>query len=250
MNHGAGAAGFPSRNRAALALIFFMHILALFAWVQQRPERLPDVPRVVSFLLRPIAPQPDAAPVRPKPAASPMLASPGQRRPVTPAAADSAGGPLPAQAPVQVAPAAPASPAAAADPASRLEDLHTAPTVQDAIREQKAADGGFAAGLSRQQAGRIDRALRKGKSGVPDEPDTPMGRMRRGLEQAYKDRSTAVFEDSYTSPDGVVIYRKRIGNTSICRRSGSVSPLGMRGMVMGNEAGDVPCPKGVQWKAD
>jgi hypothetical protein len=249
MSYGAGAAGFPSRNRAALALIFFMHMLALFAWLQQRPERLPDVPRVVSFFLRPIAPRPEAAPVRPKPAASPKPASSGRERYV-PAAADAVDGPLPAQAPVQSAPAAPASPAGAAEPAPRLEDLHAAPTVQDAIRDQKAADGGFAAGLSRQQAGRIDRALRNGKSGVPDQPDTPMGRMRRGLEQAYNDRSTAVYEDSYTSPDGVVIYRKRIGNRSICRRSGSVSPLGMRGMVMGNEAGDVPCPKGVQWKSD
>lgn len=123
-------------------------------------------------------------------------------------------------------------------------------SVQDAIRDQKEADGGFALGLSKRQAGRIDRALRKGKSGIPDEPDTPMGRFRRGLEAAHIDRSTAVIEDSYTSPDGVIIYRKRIGKMSICRRSGSVGPLGMRGMVMGNEAGDVPCPKGVQWKSD
>jgi pyruvate/2-oxoglutarate dehydrogenase complex dihydrolipoamide acyltransferase (E2) component len=250
MSYGAGAAGFPSRNRAALALIFFMHILALFAWVRQRPERLPDVPRVVSFFLRPIAPRPDAAPVRPKPAEPPIPVSPG-RLPPLPRAADALVGPQPVQPAAQAAPAAPpASPPETADPAPRLEDLHAAPTVQDAIREQKAAEGGFAAGLSRRQAGRIDRALRNGKSGVPDEPDTPMGRMRRGLEQAYNDRSTAVFEDSYTAPDGVIIYRKRIGNKSICRRSGSVSPLGMRGMVMGNEAGDVPCPKGVQWKAD
>ena len=122
--------------------------------------------------------------------------------------------------------------------------------MKQAIRDQAVADGGFAASLSRRQAGRIDRELRKGRSGVPDEPDTPMGRFRRGLEQAHVDRSWSVREDSYTSPDGTVIYRKRIGKATICRRSGNVSPLGMRGVLFGNEAGDVPCPAGVQWKSD
>jgi hypothetical protein len=132
----------------------------------------------------------------------------------------------------------------------KLEDARPSMSVQDAIREQKEAGDGFAVGLAKRQAGRIDRVLRKGKSGVPDEPDTPMGRFQRGLAQAYNDRSTAVIIDSYTAPDGAVIYRTRIGKMSICRISGSVSPLGMRGMRMGNEAGDVPCPKGVQWKSD
>jgi hypothetical protein len=123
--------------------------------------------------------------------------------------------------------------------------------VQDAIREQQQADGGLGLNLSKRQAGRIDRELRKGKSGVPDEPDTPMGRFRRGLEAAHIDRSTAVYEDSYTSPDGTVIYRKRIGKGSICRRSGNINPLGMNGMAMGNQVKDnVPCPSGVDWKKD
>jgi hypothetical protein len=121
--------------------------------------------------------------------------------------------------------------------------------VQDAIREQKDAEGGFGLNLSKRQAGRIDRELRKGKSGVPDEPDTPMGRFRRGLEQAHVDRSWSVREDSYTSPDGTIIYRKRIGKGSICRRGGNVSPLGMNSMAMAGEAAnDIPCPKGVDWK--
>jgi hypothetical protein len=61
---------------------------------------------------------------------------------------------------------------------------------------------------------------------------------------AAVDRSMSVCEDSYTAPDGVIISRKRIGNATICRRSGNVTPLGMRGMVMGSEAGDIECPKG------
>jgi hypothetical protein len=251
MLQGAGAAAVLPRNRAALALIFGMHMLALFAWVRQRPMpvAVPNLPRVVSILLRPAAPQPRPAPEEP---ATPVLPQP--RRPSLPPKAGFPSGPTapsrpapsePAAAPVTPVPA-PAAPAAT----SGLEDARAPASVQDAIREQKQAEGGFGLNLSRRQAGRIDRELRKGKSGVPDEPDTPMGRFRRGLERAHIDPSNAVYEDSYTSPDGTITYRKRIGNATICRRSGSISPLGMRGMIMGNEAGDLPCPRGVQWKKD
>jgi hypothetical protein len=245
MNHGAGAAGFPSRNRAALALIFGMHILVLFAWMRQRPVRLPEAPHVVTFLLRP-------APPRQPQAFEPARAAAPSARPALPPTYDIFGGPPgPVATPAPSAAAPPAAPPADAFPsATGLDEAISPITAQDAIREQQQAEGGFGLGLSKRQAGRIDRELRKGKSGVPDEPDTPMGRFRRGLEAAHIDRSRTVIEDSYTAPDGVVIYRRRIGKMEICRRSGSVSPLGMRGMVMGNEAGDVPCPRGVQWKQD
>ena len=86
---------------------------------------------------------------------------------------------------------------------------------------------------------------------MPDEPDTPMGRFRRGLEAAHVDRSKSVHFDTYTSPDGTIIYRKRIGNGTICRRGGNISPLGMGRMAMGNEVADnIPCPSGVEWKQD
>jgi hypothetical protein len=149
----------------------------------------------------------------------------------------------PASVPEAAAPAAPAA-------GPGLDEARAPADVRQAIREQREAEGGFALGLSKHQAGRIDRELRKGKSGVPEEPDTPIGRLRRGLEAAHIDRSMSVQEDSYTSPDGVIIYRKRIGNATVCRRSGSINPLGMRGMLFANEAGDAPCPKGVQWKKD
>jgi hypothetical protein len=194
----------------------------------------------VTFLLRPALPrQPQA--LEPARAAAPSA------RPALPPTYDIFGGPPgPLATPARPAEAPPAASASAAG----LDEAIPPATVQDAIREQQQAEGGFGLGLSKRQAGRIDRELRKGKSGVPDEPDTPMGRFRRGLEAAHIDRSMSVREDSYTAPDGVVIYRRRIGKMEICRRSGSVSPLGMRGMVMGNEAGDVPCPRGVPWKQD
>jgi hypothetical protein len=255
MHYGAGAAELPSRNRTALALIFGMHILALLAWMQQRPVRLPDTPHVVSILLRPSVPQARPAPARPP---EPGYPQPRQRQ--LPPAMDFFGfGPARPSAPAPSKPAEPEPAATTAPPtapalppsSSPLDDARAPMSVQDAIREQKEAEGGFGLNLAKRQAGRIDRELRKGKSGVPDEPDTPMGRFRRGLEQAHVDRSLSVREDSYTSPDGTIIYRKRIGKGSICRRGGSVSPLGMNSMAMGGEAkNDIPCPKGVDWKTD
>jgi hypothetical protein len=240
MGSGAGAAGFPFRNRAALALICGMHMLALLAWMQQRQQRFaaPEGPQAVSILLQP---RRDAAPVAPRPAPPPPVRPPATKPRLLPAAPPA----VPAPAPLPEAPA-PAAPVAVPG----LDDARPPVDVRQAIREQQESEGGFALGLSKRQAGRIDRELRKGKSGVPDEPDTPMGRFRRGLEAAHIERSTSVQEDSYTSPDGVIIYRTRIGNKAVCRRSGSINPLGMRGMLFANEAGDVPCPKGVQWKKD
>jgi hypothetical protein len=255
MQYSAGAARVLPRNRAALALILGMHMLALLLFMQQqRPLPLPEAPHVVSILLRPSMPR-----ARPKPAEPAAPAYPQPRRNALPPDVDFPIRPLlPTPAPAKSAPPdaatastpapAPAIPAAAAAPA--LEDARAPTTVQDAIREQKEADGGFGLSLSKRQAGRYDRELRKGKSGIPEEPDTPMGRSRRGLEAAHIDRSTSVHEDSYTSPDGTIIYRKRIGNMTICRRSGNISPLGMGRMLMGGEAGDVTCPKGVTWKED
>jgi hypothetical protein len=247
MSYGAGAAGFSPRNRAALALIFGMHILALLAWMQQRPVRLPEAPHVVSILLRPPAP--------PQREPEPPRAAPPSPRPMLPPTFDVFGGPPPS--PAKPAPETPAEVPAEAPapsppaPAPGLDGARAPTTVQDAIREQKEAGGGFGLNLSKRQAGRIDRELRGGKSGVPDEPDTPMGRFRRGLEAAHVDRSKSVHFDTYTSPDGTIIYRKRIGKGASCRRGGNISPLGMRYMVMGNEAGDdVPCPSGVEWKKD
>ena len=254
MHYGAGAAGFPPRNRAALALIFFMHMVMVLACMRHRPAPMPEPPEVVTYLLRTV---PALAPSTPSKPDAPS--GPGYPRPRAghlPPIADFFGSPLPppakseapadtsaAPAPVSTAPTAPAVP--------RLEDAQAPTTVQDALREQKEADGGFALGLSKRQAGRIDRVLRNGKSGVPDEPDTPTGRFRRGLEAAHVDRSKSVHVDTYTSPDGTVIYRKRIGNGSICRRGGNISPLGMGRMAMGNEVADnIPCPSGVEWKKD
>jgi hypothetical protein len=255
MSHGAGAAGFSPRNRLALALVFFMHLLVLPAWMRHRPAPVPETPAIETYLLRTVPSLPPSKRLQPD-----ARSEPGHPRPPRghlPPIAGFFGAPSPPPAKSEAAPAdvstapaaAPATPAAPAVP--NLEDARAPISVQDAIREQKAADGGFAMGLSKRQAGRIDRELRNGTSGVPDQPDTPMGRFRRGLEAAHVDRSKSVHFDTYTSPDGTVIYRKRIGNGSICRRGGNIGPLGAGLMAMGNEVADnIPCPSGVAWKKD
>ena len=223
MVYGAGAAGLPPRNRAALALIFFMHAVMLLAWTRLRPAPMPETPQVVTFLLRTLSAPPPSTPAKPE-----APSEPGYPRPRAghlPPIADFFGGPLPPPAKSEAPADTPADPAPvaavpAAPTAPRLEDAHAPATAQDAIREQRQADGGFALGLAKRQAGRIDR-------------------------------SKSVHVDTYTSPDGTVIYRKRIGNGSICRRGGNIGPLGAGLMAMGNEVADnIPCPSGVDWKKD
>jgi hypothetical protein len=254
----AGAAVIEARPRPApgaplaLAASLGLHLLAALLWVQQQRPPVPELPRTISIRLQP--PAPASARVREEPPAPRVPPRPREPAPRPAAALAPASAPaLPVAAPPQAPAAQPddqPDTALSANSTPSLDEARAPADVGQAIRDQAAADGGFAAGLSKRQAGRIDRELRNGKSGVPDEPDTPMGRFRRGLERAHIDRSKSVIEDSYTAPDGVIIYRKRIGNATICRRSGSVSPLGMGRMLFGNEAGDIECPRGVQWKRD
>jgi hypothetical protein len=259
----AGAGVIEARSRPApgtplaLAVSLALHLLAALLWVQQQRLQqwlpIPQAPRTISIRLQPPAP-PRVREQSPPPAPRPHESAPrpAARAPASTSAPTSAPT-LPAASQAEAPAAQPddhrnAAPAATSAPT--LDEARAPADVRQAIRDQAAADGGFAVGLSKRQAGRIDRELRHEKSGVPDEPDTPMGRFRRGLERAHVDRSMSVHEDSYTAPDGVIIYRKRIGKATICRRSGSVSPLGMRGMLFGSEAGDIECPKGVTWKQD
>jgi hypothetical protein len=115
-------------------------------------------------------------------------------------------------------------------------------------------------GKARRDAIAVDRELRKGKSGVPEEANTPWARFQRAAEGAYKDRSLTVTSESYTTPDGQVIYRFRRGGKYFCRSSGGVPPK-IGGAVGGGEvlfdaqggegrAGQVRCPGQAEWKRD
>ncbi len=113
-------------------------------------------------------------------------------------------------------------------------------------------------GRARREAGAIDRELRKGKSGVPAVADTPWGRFTRALEAAHIDTSRTLVSDTYTAPDGAIIYRFRQGGRVLCRISGGVKPgignaIGPSAFdVQGGNgtAGLVSCPSNATWKRD
>ncbi len=231
MHFGAAPARDVSRDRLALGCTCGLHLLAALLWMQQRPTApAPDPARQRAFLVELVTP---AVPA-PLPAPPPATPAPGRR--VAPAAAAR---PVPARPPT---PQAEAEPAPAPPPAGNPSD-EPAP----AADTPASIEPGFTLGLARKQAGRIDRELRKGKPGVPAEADTPWGRFQRGVERAYVDRSMTLLIDTYTAPDGVIIYRFRQGNSVRCTRSGSVGVL-PSSMGEAGTAGSVNCPKGVSWK--
>ena len=265
-----------ARRRGVLAFTCAVHVLALFLWTQER-RQLPVRPRqAVTILL-----QTDRGQAARPPADAAMLPLPAPSMPAAPAITVPSPEPEPVrrddddqtttarptertsehisrqEPPVAAAPAA-APPASASAPASNpIDTAQAVGPATDARTAASSAQGGFAVGLARQQAGRIDRELRKGKPGVPAEADTPAARFQRGVESAYIDRSLTLQSDTYTSPDGVVIYRFRQGNRYRCRRAGGVGmPLaGMPGtgsITAGGAgaAGATDCPKGVVWNQD
>jgi hypothetical protein len=97
-------------------------------------------------------------------------------------------------------------------------------------------------------AGRIDRELRKGSSPISAEPERKWERFAEAFAAARTSGDRTVTLDSYTSPDGVIIYRTTIGGKSSCYRSGSVG-----GLVTGfgnadlHGASIMECPRGLSW---
>jgi hypothetical protein len=272
MRHGAHTlpnARFDARRRGVLAVTCAVHLLALFLWTQERRVLPVRPPRAVTILLQTERAQPARPPLDadvhllPEPSlpAPPSIAAPAlQPEPVHRADDDDIRHATRrgqhADVPADAAPAAaPSTPdALAPNPIDTAQPV--APNM-DARAGARPAQGGFVAGLAKQQAGRIDRELRKGKPGVPTEADTPAARFQRGVEAAYIDRTLTWQSDTYTSPDGVVIYRFRQGNRVRCRRAGGVGmPLaGMPGTgsitaASAGAAGATDCPKGVVWNQD
>ncbi len=136
----------------------------------------------------------------------------------------------------------------------------TDPFAQAAERTPAETPAEAMIGRAKRDAVAIDREMRKGKSGVPDEPDTPWGRFVRGLEGAHIDRSRNIVTETYTAPDGQVIYRFRRGGKYRCRGSGFVRPS-IGGAEGGKaelfdkagaegSAGEVRCPSQAIWKRD
>ncbi len=275
MNPGAtpAPAFHTRRRRGVLAFTCIIHLLALWLWTQERRPQPARPPRVVTFFLqtdggqaaRPPAqtdPHPRPAPSRPAPGPAPAPAAPVRTAPSTHAT------PVPrpddlTRVHADTQAVAVPTPDAAAPAPDVFDTARPAGTAPDARASTPvpagpaSTRGGFAMGLAQHQAGRIDHELRKGKSGVPDEADTPWARFRRGLGAAHIDRSLTLQTDTYTSPDGIVIYRFRQGDRVRCRRAGGVG-MPLRGMADGasaamagaNSASASDCPKGVTWNRD
>ena len=225
----AAYAGYAApRSWTPLALTLGLHLLLVLAWLTStRGGRVLDPPqRAFIFVLV----QPPARP-KPGPDLPPLLALPRSRVPAT----------IHLPRPVVAAPAA-AAPSPDAAPADAPQ---AAPAAAAAVAEALPGD---LLKSSRAMAGRIDRELRKGSSPISAEPEHKWERFAEAFAAARRGGDNTLTLDSYTSPDGVIIYRRTIGGKSHCYRTGSVG-----GLVTGfgnadlHGAGIMECPAGVSW---
>ena len=109
-------------------------------------------------------------------------------------------------------------------------------------------------------AGTVDHELRKGKLAPLDPGDNKWQRFAQAVGDARVDTSRTLTSESYTAPDGVVVYRFRQGGRTWCRTGGDIrpSPFGAQagGAALfdkaggGGFAGLVQCPTQVQFKRD
>lgn len=244
------------RVAIALALSFGLHLLAIVAW---KPDHHAPVARALaappplSIRLQPVVPvQPQASPERvATPSSTPARPTATSAERTAQRAASRSPSKTPAdddrrrRLPIFDTARADAAPPAAAPQPTANTTRPDAPSPPSSVPTGAAtlggdtaqdANGGFTAGLAKRQAGRVDRQLRGGKSGVPKEADTPWARFVRGVDDAHIDTSTTGGLDSYTSPDGVVIYRLTVGKRVTCSMTGGIG-----------RAGKVNCPAGVPW---
>jgi len=207
-----------SRNHYALALAFGLHLLAGLLWWQETRPHPAGEPRVVTRFLR-LADRP------PPPAAQPTPPADLRPRRASSASAPPSHAPLRAEAQVPIEPApSPAEDAPAPAPGAS-----------------------FDVDLLKRQGARVAGAVARELPAPRPDPNARWTRFRDHLEAAHVG-GAGVWQDSYTAPDGTIIYRKHVGDATICRMSGSVSVLGMSNMKGVNDAGGVPCPQGVTWR--
>lgn len=224
-----------SQRRVALACIVGVHLIGALMWTQQKYHRISVSPEIVSIFL-----QPAAAPAS-RSVSPPSAEATRRQDPVVKQSAPIPTLPKPIEGRLSNVAPSPSSDMSPATPAPHAAAGITAPQTQPGA--------GFDIGLARRQARGIAKEVSPGGGQVLSEASTPWTRLRRDLDAAHVAPLTGVQQESYTSPDGTIIYRKRIGNQVVCRRSGSVSSndIGSTGGV--DSAGGVSCPTNVDWKA-
>jgi hypothetical protein len=239
-----------------LAVTLGLHLLLGWWWLQATGVRvLPaDVPAprefIVVAVLTPTPSRPSAAPSAPAAAASsrPRAAQSVPARAAPPA--------LPvAPQPVTPAPADTAPPAATSEPAAEA-----LPTPSGSTQDTTATGDDSLASRGKRTAGAVDHELRKGKLAPLDPGDSKWQRFAEAVSNARVDTSRTLVSESYTSPDGVVVYRFRLGGRTWCRTGGGIRPSPFGAQVGGATsfdsaggggfAGTIECPTRVRFKPD
>ena len=248
----ASALAFQRTQGGPLAVTLGVHLLLAWWWLQAPRPAAPDngaAPR--EFFLVPLLqapePEPDLEP-EPEPASRPALPPSAARSPARPAA--------PVAAPQAITPPTVPDPVAVPDAAPQSGPEPVATPVPDT---GAAAAGESVAARARRAAGSADRELRTGKL-APLSDDARGQRLASAFDAAHNDSSRNLVSESYTAPDGQIIYRFRIGNKVFCRTTGHVRPsLGgavgggatlFDGAGGGGAAGIIRCPTHAGFKRD
>ena len=236
-----------------LALTLGLHLLLGWWWFQATGVRV--LPAAVQaprefIVVAVLAPAPSRSSTAPAAAASSRprakQASAARAAPAVPA--------VPAVAPAMPQPVTPA-PAAASEPAA-----DPFPTPSGAAQDSTATGDDSLATRGKRTAGAIDHELRKGKLAPLEPGDNKWQRFAQAVGDARVDTSRTLTSESYTGPDGIVVYRFRLGGRTWCRTGGDIrpSPFGAQGGGAalfdkaggGGFAGTVRCPTRVDFKPD
>jgi hypothetical protein len=236
-----------------LAVTLGLHLLLGWWWLQATGVRV--LPAVVSaprefIVVAVLAPAPSRSSAAPAtPSSSPPRAAKAAPARTAPAA------PLVAPQPITPAPADTAPPPAMSEPAA-----DPFPTPSASAQERIATGDDSLASRGKRTAGAVDHELRKGKLAPLDPGDNKWQRFAQAVGDARVDNSRTLTSESYTAPDGVIVYRFRQGGRTWCRTGGDIrpSPFGAQagGAALfdkaggGGFAGTVRCPARVEFKPD
>lgn len=244
----------PRRRRGwPLALTLGLHLLLGWWWLQATGVRvLPaDLPAPREFIVVAVlAP----APSRSSTAPAALSSSRPRAAQAVPARATPATAPVAPQ-PVTPAPADTAPPASTSEPAA-----DSFPTPSGSVQDTIATGDDSLASRGKRTAGAVDHDLRKGKLAPLDPGDNKWQRFAQAVGDARVDTSRTLTSESYTAPDGVIVYRFRLGGRTWCRTGGGIRPSPFGAQAGGAQlfdkaggggfAGTVRCPTRVEFKPD
>jgi hypothetical protein len=230
-----------------------LHLLLGWWWLQAMGVRV--LPAVVSaprefIVVAVLAPAPSLSSTAPAAASSsrPRAAQAFPARAAPPA-------PPVAPQPITPAPADSAPPAATSEPAAE-----PFPTPPGSAQDTAVTGDDSLASRGKRTAGAVDHELRKGKLAPLDPGDNKWQRFAEAVSNARVDTSRTLVSESYTAPDGVVVYRFRLGGRTWCRTGGGIRPSPFGAQVGGATsfdtaggggfAGTIECPTRVQFKRD